>query len=140
MSRRMNVFISIVLLSVMAVAAAAEQELEFAAPFTSNMVLQRQTVVPVWGFDAPDAQVTVEFAGQKKTAATDKNGDWMIKLNPLAVSRKERSLTVTNNRNESIVLQGVLVGEVWFSSGHVLIASHRAYTLLKHELAFLFKK
>ena len=90
MSRRMNVFVSIVLLSVTAVAAAAEQELELSAPFTSNMVLQRQTMVPVWGFDTPGAQVTVEFAGQKKTAVADESGDWMVKLNPLAVSHKER--------------------------------------------------
>ena len=117
MSRRMNGFVSIVLLSITAVSAAAEQVLELAVPFTDNMVLQRQAMVPVWGFDAPDAQVTVEFAGQKKTAVANHNGDWMVKLHPLEVSHEERSLTVTNNRNESIVLQGVLVGEVWFSSG-----------------------
>ena len=117
MSRRMNGFVSIVLLSITAVSAAAEQVLELAVPFTDNMVLQRQAMVPVWGFDAPDAQVTVEFAGQKKTAVANHNGDWMVKLHPLEVSHEERSLTVTNNRNQSIVLQAVLVGEVWFLLG-----------------------
>ena len=95
MSRRMNVFVSIVLLSVTAVAAADEQELELAAPFTNNMVLQRQTVVPVWGFDMPDAQVTVEFAGQKKTAVADKYGDWMVKLDPVG-SKNSAELQVQN--------------------------------------------
>ncbi|MFP6601238.1 MAG: sialate O-acetylesterase, partial [Pirellulaceae bacterium] len=134
----MNVFVSFVLLSVTAVAAAAEQELELAAPFTNDMILQRQTVVPVWGFDAPDAQVTVEFAGQKKTAVANKSGDWIVKLKPLAVSHKERSLTVTNNRNESIVLQGVLVGEVWFSSGQsnmVWIANKSMCSGIAREIA-----
>ena len=100
-----------------ATAAAADQKLELAAPFTDNMILQRQTDVPVWGFDAPGARVTVEFAGQKKTAVADKNGDWMVKLDPLAASHTERSLKVTDDKSESIILKGVLVGEVWFSSG-----------------------
>jgi hypothetical protein len=91
--------------------------LELAAPFTDNMILQRQTDAPVWGFDTPGAKVTVEFAGRKKTAVADKNGDWMVKLNPLKASCTERSFKVTNNKSESIVLKGVLVGEVWFSSG-----------------------
>jgi len=96
---------------------AAEQTLELAAPFTNNMILQRQTEVPVWGFDTPGAQITVEFAGQEKTAIVDKFGDWKVKLASLAATRKERSMKVTNDSNESIILNGVLVGEVWFSSG-----------------------
>ncbi|MGB1129293.1 MAG: sialate O-acetylesterase, partial [Haloferula sp.] len=50
--------------------------LELAAPFTQNMILQREAEVPVWGFDSPGSQVTVEFAGQKKTAVANKFGDW----------------------------------------------------------------
>ena len=72
-------------------AFAADQKLELAAPFTNNMILQRETAAPVWGFDAPGSLVTVEFAGQTKTAVADQNGDWMIKLNPLDVSQEERS-------------------------------------------------
>ncbi len=100
-----------------AAVASAEQELRLAAPFTNNMILQRQTQVPVWGFDAPGTEVTVEFAGQQKIAVADQNGDWMVKLDPLTASREERRLNVTNNRNDSIALDRVLVGEVWFSSG-----------------------
>jgi len=119
MSRHMtNNAVSLALFLSMATAvAAADQKLELAAPFTDNMILQRQMDVPVWGFDAPGAEVTVEFAGQKKTAVADKHGDWMVKLSPLAASHEERSFKVTNNRGESIALKGVLVGEVWFSSG-----------------------
>ena len=96
---------------------AADQQLELASPFGDNMILQRETDVPVWGFDAPGSRVTVDFAGQIKTAVADKNGDWMVKLDPLNVSREERQFRVKNNRGDSIDLQGVLVGEVWFSSG-----------------------
>jgi len=97
--------------------SAADQQLELAVPFTDNMILQRESEVTIWGFDAPGNQVTVEFAGQTKTAVADKNGDWMVKLDPLKVSLEERGLEVKNNRGKSISLKGVLVGEVWFSSG-----------------------
>ena len=97
--------------------SAADHQLELAVPFTDNMILQRESKVPVWGFDKPGNQVTVEFAGQRKTAVADKNGDWMVKLDPLQASREERGLEVKNNRGKSISLKGVLVGEVWFSSG-----------------------
>jgi len=97
--------------------SAADHQLELAVPFTDNMILQRESKVPIWGFDAPGNRVTVEFAGQTKTAVADKNGDWMVKLDPLKVSREERGLEVKNNLGKSISLKGVLVGEVWFSSG-----------------------
>ena len=96
--------------------SAADHQLELAAPFTDNMILQRESKVPVWGFDKPGNQVTVEFAGQTKTVVADKNGDWMVKLEPLAASAKEREFKVSS-KTKSITLKGVLVGEVWFSSG-----------------------
>ena len=98
-------------------AIAADQQLELAAPFTNNMILQRQCEVPVWGFDVPGSVVTVAFAGQERTALANKDGNWMIRLQPLQASRVERAFKVWNNRDKSVTLQGVLVGEVWFSSG-----------------------
>ena len=97
--------------------ARAAQKLEIAAPFTHNTILQRETLVPVWGFDAPGTEISVAFAGQVKRGVADRDGDWMVKLDPLPASREGRTLRVTNDRSESIVLDHVLVGEVWFSSG-----------------------
>ena len=97
--------------------ATAEQTLEIAVPFTSNMILQRQVQVPVWGFDLPGTKVTVDFAGQRKSATANQHGDWMVRLDPLTASREGRVLKVANERDETITLDSVLVGEVWFSSG-----------------------
>ena len=97
--------------------AASGQQLELAAPFTDNLILQREKSVPVWGFDAPGSKVTVQFGGQSKQAVASDSGEWMIKLDPLEASRKERLLTVRSDRGETIQVENVLVGEVWFSSG-----------------------
>ncbi|PHS04719.1 MAG: hypothetical protein COA78_16215, partial [Blastopirellula sp.] len=139
MSKAMvNITFSLLLLSMMTTVAASDQKLELAVPFTDNMILQRKANVPVWGFDTPGSEVTVEFTGQKKSAVTDKNGDWMIKLDPLKVSLTERSFKVTNDHGGAIVLKDVLVGEVWFSSGQsnmVWVASKSMCSGIAREIS-----
>ena len=90
--------------------------IELAVPFTDNMILQRGSKVPVWGWTDPGAKVTVEFAGQRKTGTADKDGEWMIKLDSLVASAEERELKVSSGQ-DSVILKNVLVGEIWFSSG-----------------------
>ena len=51
------------------IAATNSSALRLAAIFGDNMVLQRQQAVPVWGWAAPGANVTVKFAGQSKIHA-----------------------------------------------------------------------
>jgi len=104
------------LASVVRDAESQTQVLELASPFLDSAVLQRDMPVPVWGWSRPGTEVTVEFAGQKKTATAGKDGKWMLALNPLKASHDERELKVTGN-GETITHRGVLVGEVWFSSG-----------------------
>jgi sialate O-acetylesterase len=78
----MNRIIFIFLLPFYSLFSQAEKDsLELAVTFTDNMILQRETNVPVWGFDEPKTKVTVEFAGQKKSVVTDEFGDWMSNLN-----------------------------------------------------------
>jgi len=47
-----------------AIVSAADQPLTLEVPFTDNMVLQRQTNLPVWGFDVPGSKITVSLADQ----------------------------------------------------------------------------
>jgi sialate O-acetylesterase len=46
-------------------------ELRLASVFTAHAVLQREAVVPVWGWAGAGEEVTVAFAGQKKSATAD---------------------------------------------------------------------
>jgi len=91
-------------------------ELKLAAVFTDHAVLQRDVAVPVWGWADAGTEVTVEFAGQKKTATADTTGKWMVKLAALKASAEPQTLTVTAGKS-SVVLNDILVGEVWIGSG-----------------------
>jgi sialate O-acetylesterase len=100
---------------------APETPLSLATIFTDHMVLQRDAIVPVWGWATPASRVTVEFAGQVKTATTDASGKWRVTLDPLSASAEPRSLKVRGSDPEkgeaTLTREDVVVGEVWFCSG-----------------------
>ena len=103
-----------------------------------NMVLQRGTPVPIWGWAKPGEKVTVVFSGQKKNATADKQGRWNVLLDKLPASNKPAELTVSGDRPKanSIVLKNVLVGEVWFASGQSNMAMNVAGSMnAKAELS-----
>ena len=89
--------------------------LKVAAIFGDNMVLQREQMVPIWGWSAPGAMVTVKFAGQSKSARADAQGRWLVKLKKLAASSKSQTLAV--EAGETKIFTNILVGEVWLCSG-----------------------
>ena len=80
------------------------------------MVLQRGMPLSVWGSAEVGTKVSVEFAGQKKTATTDASGKWLASLDPLSAETRPQALTVSNG-SDSLKCEDVLVGEVWHASG-----------------------
>ena len=95
----------------------AQATLELGSPFVDDMILQREMPVPIWGWAPAGTEVTVAFAGQERSAAAGPKGRWQVMLAPLAASAEERDLVVTTPTESRITRRGVLVGEVWFSSG-----------------------
>ena len=89
-------------------------DVELADVYGDYVVLQRGMVVPVWGQAVPGEEVTVEFAGQKKTTTANDAGDWMIELDALAVGGPHK---MTIKGDSTFVLENILVGEVWICSG-----------------------
>ncbi len=119
MPKRAVLLLAIAVSTHAAVAAAQDSEavIKLGAPFADNAVLQRGSLVPVWGWSKPGTRVTVQFAGQSKTATADKSGKWTVKLSELEASFEPRELVVRENTGESVTLTNILVGEVWLASG-----------------------
>jgi sialate O-acetylesterase len=94
-----------------------------------HAVLQRDARVPVWGWAARGAKITVRFAGQEKHATAGTDGKWMAYLDPMKVSSKPREMIVTSSGGNSpssgamaglggkARISDVLVGDVWICSG-----------------------
>lgn len=82
--------------------------------FGDNMVLQRDKPVRIWGWAAAGEKITVQFNQQKKNTKTDKAGKWEILLAPEAAGGPYQ--LIVQGKNE-LVIQNILVGEVWICSG-----------------------
>ncbi|MDR0703384.1 MAG: 9-O-acetylesterase [Planctomycetaceae bacterium] len=82
--------------------------------FASNMVLQREMKVPVWGWAEPGEKVTVSFEGQNLSTETGADGRWSLQLEPLKAGGP---FTLTVKGKNELKLENVLVGEVWLCSG-----------------------
>ena len=102
-------------LVLLAIASACFANVSLPALFSSDMVLQRNMPVPVWGSASPAEAVTVTFGGQAKTTTASSTGSWKVKLDPMPASSSPRELRVAGTN--SIALQNVVVGEVWLCSG-----------------------
>jgi sialate O-acetylesterase len=100
------------------VATLQAADLKLAALFSDHMVLQRDKPVPVWGWADAGESITVEFAGQKKSAIAAATGKWQVQLDPLTASADSRALMVQSGKPDRKLQVGdVLVGEVWLGSG-----------------------
>jgi len=103
-------------LILMTTSLAAAQSLRLPKVFTDNMVLQQELPVVIWGWAEPAAQVTLTFAGQKKSVKANGQGEWRVQLDPLKVNARGAKLRVSSSE-ETVEFSNVLVGEVWLCSG-----------------------
>lgn len=100
--------------------SSAFADVRLPALFNSHMVLQRHKPIPVWGWADKGERVAVELSGgnistQTKNIKTGKDGKWMVYLDPLEAGGPYQ-LFVKGKKN-SLVLEDVLIGEVWICSG-----------------------
>jgi sialate O-acetylesterase len=83
--------------------------------FSPGCVLQRGGGVPVWGWAAPAAVVTVSCAGRAAEALADGDGRWRLTLPELPAGGPYELVVASGD--ESLAVDDVLVGEVWLASG-----------------------
>lgn len=97
-----------------------------------SMVLQRSMAVPIWGWASPGEKISVKgsWAGASAAgAAVGPDGRWMTKITtpaaggPYEVAIKGSGAQRSDGQgaddqgSETIVLHGVMIGEVWLCSG-----------------------
>ena len=105
-----------------ALSLSARADVSLPAIFSDHMVLQRDARVPVWGTAAAGEKITVEFSGKSQSTTAGTDGKWRVTLANLKSSAPQ---TLTIRGNNTIIIQDVLVGEVWLGSGQ----SNMAFTV-----------
>ena len=82
----------------------------------SNMVLQRDKLLNIWGWAEPGEEVVVVFAGQDVRARAAANRAWQVTLQPIPANRVPQTMTV-KGKSTTLTLENVLVGDVWILGG-----------------------
>lgn len=93
----------------------AQADIKVDKIYADHMVLQQGKQVPISGTYDGKGKITVTFNGQTVKAQT-KNGKWRAVLAPMQVNAVGQPLTITQG-DDTLVLDDVLVGEVWIASG-----------------------
>lgn len=82
--------------------------------FESNMVLQRDKPVNVWGWASPGEAITIKLNDQSVSGKADRNGEWKVSLPALKAGGPYEMLI--SGKNE-IILSNILIGDVWICGG-----------------------
>ena len=92
-------------------------QIKLPAIISSEMVLQRDAQVNLWGWSQPDELITVKTSWNGETSSTksDSKGRWQIAIKTND-KRGSQKIIITSSKDEK-VLEDILLGEVWLCSG-----------------------
>lgn len=95
---------------------AAQAKVTLPAILGSNMVLQQNSQVSLWGLAKASSKVNVTTSWDSRTysAISDNKGKWILKVNTKTAGGPYQ---ITISDGETIVLDNILLGEVWVCSG-----------------------
>jgi sialate O-acetylesterase len=101
--------------------------------FSSNMVLQRNEKVPVWGTADDGEKVKLSFNGQEvSTVATQ--GKWIVWLNPMSANDRPQTMEIIGKNK--VTFRNILIGEVWFCAGQsnmeMFVGKYKIYRGVKN--------
>ncbi len=96
---------------------SAQAKITLPAIVSSNMVLQRNTTVVLWGWADPNEKFTLEVSWVEDPikAKADADGNWKIEV--ATTGSKEEQTIEIKSQGETINLENILFGEVWLCSG-----------------------
>ncbi len=96
-------------------AQLSASSLQLGKIFGSNMVLQRDMFIPIWGKAEPGAHIHIFFAGWQASTTTKACGNWKILL-PEYAAGGPYEMTVSGP-DTTITFTNVNIGDVWIASG-----------------------
>lgn len=92
-------------------------EVKLPAIVSSNMVLQRNTTITLWGWADVNEKIAINTSWLNETLniKADKKGHWQVEVKT-TTSRTVQSIKITSHVS-NITLENILFGEVWLCSG-----------------------
>ncbi len=95
---------------------SANANIRLPSILSDNMVLQQKSSVKFWGWGDPTEKVFITNSWNNQTDSTmvNQNAKWILNIQTPSAGGP---YTITIKGNNSIVLDNILIGEVWVCSG-----------------------
>jgi sialate O-acetylesterase len=84
--------------------------------FQSNMVLQRDKPIRIWGWASPGEQVTVSMDGELQRTHADKDRSWSVEFASRPANAVPQSISIAG-KSDTLTLENILIGDVWLLGG-----------------------
>lgn len=81
---------------------------------SNGMVLQRNTDIKIWGWSAPNEDISIDFINVKYQVKANNTGNWELKLPALNAGGPHVMKIEASN---TIEINDILIGDVWVCSG-----------------------
>ncbi|WP_423128399.1 sialate O-acetylesterase [Gaoshiqia sp. Z1-71] len=107
-----NIFLTVAILLLTMIANGKVRVPHF---FSDNMVLQRDMPVKIWGYAGKNEPVAVSLNGSVQKTTAGKDGKWSVELPAMTYGGPYQ--VRIDGRDNSIILDNVLIGDVWLCSG-----------------------
>lgn len=81
---------------------------------SDGMILQRDKIIPVWGWGTPGEKVTVSFHNNTVSTVTGDDKKWQVALPAMPAGGPYEMQIQGSNR---VIIKNMLLGDVWICSG-----------------------
>lgn len=96
--------------------------------FQSNMVIQRDKPIRIWGWAQPGEKVNVTFGGKTESATAAADRSWKVEFPAQAANAQPQHMLV-EGKSQKIEMDNILIGDVWLMAGQ----SNMEFPLQKSE-------
>jgi sialate O-acetylesterase len=97
------------------VSQLASAEVSLPKIFGSNMLVQREQPVRVWGKCTPNAAVQISLGPQRAEVRVGADGAWEVSLSPLPIGGPYT--LSASAEGDTVILTNILCGDLWLCSG-----------------------
>lgn len=109
-----NLFLFLLVLNVQ---ISIQAQVKLPALVSDNMVLQQNAKVNLWGWASPNEKINIQLGWQNTPVEIIANSDGNWKVVVATPQGSETAYSIEINATNKIVLNNILIGEVWVCSG-----------------------
>ena len=109
--------------------AHTNSQVKLPAIMRDSMILQRDDRINIWGWASKNEKVKIKFNGKSYKASTGTDGKWLVRLSPMKAGGP---YTMEISARNKIVINEILVGDVWFCSGQ----SNMVHQMNIHDVTY----